>query len=42
MSCYLAIEDKEETFKHYKVPREVYVYVRQLEIKLKLLEKKND
>ena len=42
MPFYLGIRDKDGKLDHYKVPEEVYVYVRQLEIKLKLLEKKND
>lgn len=39
MSCYLAIKNKDGNYKHYNVPREVYVYVIQLENKLKMKEK---
>lgn len=35
MGCYLAIKDKQGEYKHYKVPREVYIYVIQLENKIK-------
>ena len=31
MTCMLAIKIEREKYKHFKVPREVYVYVRQLE-----------
>ena len=31
MSCMLTIKVTTEKYKHFKVPREVYVYVRQLE-----------
>jgi hypothetical protein len=38
MSCYISVKNKTAEYEHFEVPKEVYIYIRQLESYIKYPE----